>query len=519
MLDNLLFGGLVTRRLPIYLLVDVSESMIGEPLDAVNAGIQTLIENLWNDPHAVETAYLSIITFSGKARQVMPLREVLQVRPPPLTVGPGTGLGAAFELLATAMKRELRHTTAEAKGDYRPLIFLTTDGIPTDDWRKGLERFRNEAGKEQNVIALGCGEDVDLALLKQITPNVLFMRDVTTSGFKAFLNWVSASISVASVQVGGAGGRLPSPPGVLEVVGTVSAAAPTAPAQYIFAARCSRQGKGYLMRYRRAGDRYRAQGAFPVGEDYFSEADSARPGQAIGSDQLEGAPPCPYCGRAGWRLKADKSGLECYDRLELAGGLGQVMFVLDITGSMAGELAGVRDSIGEFVDYIAREGLSIEVGLIAFRDLEMGEPPEVLMFGSSPFTTDTAAFKMRLGVFRVNGGGGNRGESSFDALALASRQPFKAGAERILILISDEPPLLPDGDLRTIADVVARLKAGQIDQLHIVVPEKRYRYFRPLHDDIKGQFFPLPPSGRGGRGFHELLIDIGRRIVIEARIG
>ena len=50
------------RRLPIYLLIDTSGSMMGEPIEAVKQGIRTLITELKGDPQAVETAYLSVIT-------------------------------------------------------------------------------------------------------------------------------------------------------------------------------------------------------------------------------------------------------------------------------------------------------------------------------------------------------------------------------------------------------------------------------------------------------------------------
>ena len=50
------------RRLPVYLLLDTSGSMYGEPIEAVKNGVQTLISTLRSDPYALETAYISIIT-------------------------------------------------------------------------------------------------------------------------------------------------------------------------------------------------------------------------------------------------------------------------------------------------------------------------------------------------------------------------------------------------------------------------------------------------------------------------
>lgn len=65
------------RRLPVYLLLDTSGSMYGEPIEAVKNGVQTLISTLRSDPYALETAYISIITFNSSAQQVTPLTGLL----------------------------------------------------------------------------------------------------------------------------------------------------------------------------------------------------------------------------------------------------------------------------------------------------------------------------------------------------------------------------------------------------------------------------------------------------------
>ena len=64
------------RRLPVYLLLDTSGSMFGEPIEAVKNGVQVLVSTLRQDPYALETAYLSIITFDSTAKQVSPLTEL-----------------------------------------------------------------------------------------------------------------------------------------------------------------------------------------------------------------------------------------------------------------------------------------------------------------------------------------------------------------------------------------------------------------------------------------------------------
>jgi uncharacterized protein YegL len=72
------------RRLPIYLMLDTSGSMMGEPIEALRTGVQNLISTLRQDPYALETAYISVITFSDNAEQIVPLTELSQFQAPQL---------------------------------------------------------------------------------------------------------------------------------------------------------------------------------------------------------------------------------------------------------------------------------------------------------------------------------------------------------------------------------------------------------------------------------------------------
>ena len=63
----------MSRKLPVYLLLDTSGSMTGEPIEAVKNGVQLLVSTLRQDPHALETAYLSIIGFGSSASVLVPL--------------------------------------------------------------------------------------------------------------------------------------------------------------------------------------------------------------------------------------------------------------------------------------------------------------------------------------------------------------------------------------------------------------------------------------------------------------
>ncbi|RYZ96708.1 MAG: VWA domain-containing protein [Moraxellaceae bacterium] len=210
------------RRLPVYLLLDTSGSMHGEAIEAVKNGVQILLSTLRQDPYALETAYLSIISFASSARQLVPLTELAAFQLPDLQASGTTQLGEALSLLAERIEQEVSKTTVDTKGDWKPLIFIMTDGAPTDDWAKGLQRLKQV--KTGVIVACAAGHGSDLAVLKQITEVVVELATTDAAAIKAFFKWVSASIATGSQKVD-AGQKevtglddLPPPPPEVNVV-------------------------------------------------------------------------------------------------------------------------------------------------------------------------------------------------------------------------------------------------------------------------------------------------------------
>lgn len=211
----------MSRRLPVYLLLDTSGSMQGEPIEQVKNGLQMLVASLRQDPYALETAWLSVITFNSGAQVAVPLTELTSFQPPEIQANGSTDLGAALELVANSVKKDLVKTTPTTKGDWRPMVFLMTDGAPMDDWKKGLNSFQKE---KWGVIVGCCVDNGDETVLKQITESVLKLNTADTASMKAFFKWISASVSQGSKSVEQAGkdvqglSELPPPPPEIKVV-------------------------------------------------------------------------------------------------------------------------------------------------------------------------------------------------------------------------------------------------------------------------------------------------------------
>jgi len=86
--------------------------MMGEPIEAVRNGVQLLASTLRSDPYALETAFLSVITFDEEAKQVVPLTELTNFQPPTIEAGTTTSLGEALRVTKECIEREVQTTTS-----------------------------------------------------------------------------------------------------------------------------------------------------------------------------------------------------------------------------------------------------------------------------------------------------------------------------------------------------------------------------------------------------------------------
>lgn len=210
------------RRLPVYLLLDTSGSMTGEPIEAVKNGVQMMISSLRQNPQAIETAFLSVITFDSTAQQIIPLTDLASFQMVDLKAAGVTALGDALKLTAQKIETEVAKTTTEQKGDWKPLVFIMTDGIPTDNWESGLTEFKKV--KTAFTVACAAGGGADTNVLKQITDTVVSLENADSSSIGKFFQWVTASIGVTSTKIEDSGKELtnfkelPPPPSELNIV-------------------------------------------------------------------------------------------------------------------------------------------------------------------------------------------------------------------------------------------------------------------------------------------------------------
>ncbi|MGQ7854960.1 vWA domain-containing protein [Pedobacter sp. WC2501] len=209
------------RRLPVYFLIDTSGSMYGEPIQALNNALSGMINTLRADAQALDSLWISMVTFDREVKEIVPLTELASFQLPEISCpqsGP-THTGKALEMLYEKVQVEVIKGNATQKGDWKPLFFLFTDGKPND-----LQLYREMLPKIKSlnfgaIVCCAAGHLADDSLLKELTPDVVHLDTADSATLKQFFKWVSETIEQGNKSQGtGESVALPPPPNEITLI-------------------------------------------------------------------------------------------------------------------------------------------------------------------------------------------------------------------------------------------------------------------------------------------------------------
>ncbi|MDR3172337.1 MAG: VWA domain-containing protein [Treponema sp.] len=190
------------RTMVLFFMVDTSGSMTGSKIGAVNAAVEEIIPELKNlsDSNADAQIKVAALEFSSGARWITAAGPVdtEQFRWNYLDASGVTDLGYACKTLNDKLSRKAY--MQEVGGSFAPVIFLLSDGGPTDDYEGGLNELKQNKWFQHAIkVAVAIGEDADKTVLEQFTGSPEAILEVHSA---AMLKKMIKFVIIRSSEIG-----------------------------------------------------------------------------------------------------------------------------------------------------------------------------------------------------------------------------------------------------------------------------------------------------------------------------
>ncbi|MFI5694827.1 VWA domain-containing protein [Kribbella sp. NPDC051586] len=200
--------------LPVYVLLDTSYSMQSVEKQ-LNDSVLFLYEEMADSPRVSEFVFLSIVSFNTHAEVLMQMTDLQLLKAlPEVHCGGTTYFDEAFELLRTTIDQDIPELATQ-RHVLRPVVFVLTDGVPTDQQGKMSETWRQSFAaltdknwrRRPHVVPFGYGTASEVMIADLSTLGLGFMaKDTMTAGalqhvFPALLSSLVASADMNALRV------------------------------------------------------------------------------------------------------------------------------------------------------------------------------------------------------------------------------------------------------------------------------------------------------------------------------
>lgn len=188
------------ERVPLVLCLDCSGSMNdGGAIDALNAGLRALDNDLKQDIIAAKRVRILLICFGGndEVRVEGSWTDVRDFFPPTLEANGRTPTGAAVTLAVQMIEEEKARLRESGISYKRPLLYIMSDGAPTDEWEGAAQLCVDaEAQNKLTVFPIAVGGEAHVDTLSAFGQRKAVCLDGLK--FKELFIWLSASVKAVS---------------------------------------------------------------------------------------------------------------------------------------------------------------------------------------------------------------------------------------------------------------------------------------------------------------------------------
>jgi uncharacterized protein YegL len=194
------------------LVLDVSSSMEGNPINELNDGLSTFARDIQTDSTTANRLEIAVVTFNDQVKTLQPPSLISNFTMPKLLASGGTklvdGVRAGIEM-AKSRKAWYKQT---GQPYYRPWIILMTDGDPDDLQNVSTLSTEIKSGmnsKEFIFYAIGV-KGADMKKLNEISHSTMPAAQLKGLNFSEFFRWLSASMTTVTNSNDGEKVNLPS---------------------------------------------------------------------------------------------------------------------------------------------------------------------------------------------------------------------------------------------------------------------------------------------------------------------
>jgi len=202
------------RQMSLFFIVDTSGSMDGEKIAAVNTAIREVLPEIAeiSSENADAQIKVACLQFANDVQWLFRPTDVEGMTWNDLRAEGMTSMGTAFnELNAKLSRKEFLDSPT---GNFAPVLFLMSDGQPTDEYHKALDSLRENRWFQVAIrVAIAIGDDADKNILTEFTGNPeLVLTAHTPEALKQMIRFVSVTSSkIGSRSSGiGVGGAKPN---------------------------------------------------------------------------------------------------------------------------------------------------------------------------------------------------------------------------------------------------------------------------------------------------------------------
>ena len=187
------------KSLVIFFLIDTSRSMVGKKIGELNTVMEELIPEIRRVGEADTDVKVAVLTFGTQVRWMYSEPILIEdFEWSRLRADGVTNMGEAFRELSARMSRNSFLNSPSLS--FAPVIFLMTDGYPSDDYKEALEELKQNSWYKFGLkAALGIGSEANDEMLEEFTGS----KDTVVHAYSGGqLAQMIKIIAVTSAQIG-----------------------------------------------------------------------------------------------------------------------------------------------------------------------------------------------------------------------------------------------------------------------------------------------------------------------------